>query len=187
MIRFTLPIPPSTNSLFIQRGKVRVKTAAYTKWRNTCLAHMAVLQRKGWFDGVILPLTGKAEVNIAVGKCRKSRDLDNMAKPILDLLVSYGILKDDNLNHVEGVHIIDATQSLNLVVPECVSISIFHHDRDSIEAHLDYLITKAGLDKVLSHVLSRKVETAEAVNPRALGTNPRAIGVSPRQMRKGAK
>ena len=83
-----LPVPPSANALtFNLPGKGRAKTAEYERWiaHAGLLVNAAVataLPKKPW--GVNL----RAKVNYG-------RDIDNLVKPVNDLLVTQGIIEDD--------------------------------------------------------------------------------------------
>lgn len=95
MITLTLPTPPSTNRLFRNvPGRGRVKTTEYTSWINTA----------GWslasqLVGQANQIPGKVKVSILFRRTRG--DLDNLVKPVLDLLVKHGTISDDR--HVEAV------------------------------------------------------------------------------------
>lgn len=96
---FLVPVPPSTNNLYIARrdGKGRAKTGAYSAW----------FEQAGWVVKAQLliatPIEGAVRVLIEAPFSRK-RDLDNSIKPILDLLsmpgtranrMSIGVIVDD--------------------------------------------------------------------------------------------
>lgn len=82
-----LPIPPSANNLFVnvpRRG--RVKSAAYTKWRKTAGQLINVSA---------IPALEKPYAILIRANINHRRDLDNIAKPILDALVESGVLCGD--------------------------------------------------------------------------------------------
>jgi crossover junction endodeoxyribonuclease RusA len=86
-----LPFPPSANNLFInvKRGG-RIKSPEYRAWI-TEAGHLLNLQKPK-------PITGRAKVLItAVRPDKRKRDIANLEKPILDLLVTHKILEDDSL------------------------------------------------------------------------------------------
>lgn len=93
-ITIRIPIvPPSANGMHRNvPGKGRSKTAAYQKWCD----QMGLLvngQRRVCVD---VPY----RIEIAVERHQRSkraRDIDNCAKPLSDLLVRQGGLKDDSL------------------------------------------------------------------------------------------
>ena len=104
--RFTLPLPPSTNNLYVPRrdGKGRAKTSEYIRWQRLAAAEIGV-QKFRHIEGVgVMPIQqihGPVAVLIEAGFSRK-RDLDNI-KPVLDLLVpatakrphGMGVIDDD--------------------------------------------------------------------------------------------
>ncbi len=81
--RFTVPISPSTNNLYLGR---RWKTAAYSAWQ----------EEAGWTVKAQrpVPLRGRVRVLIEAPFAR-NRDLDNI-KPVLDLAQNLGIIENDN-------------------------------------------------------------------------------------------
>lgn len=87
-----LPTPPSVNAMFANVPRVgRVKTAAYKRW----------ITDAGWFVNAAGPfhtLTVAVRCVIEITRTNKRRrDLDNCAKPVLDLLVKMGVIADDSL------------------------------------------------------------------------------------------
>jgi Holliday junction resolvase RusA-like endonuclease len=92
IFKIDLPLPPSVNNLFInKRGRGgRVIAPRYRAWKAE--AEFALWQRALPLPA---PIDRPVSVLIEIGnKCRC--DLDNMAKPLLDFLVSMAILHDDN-------------------------------------------------------------------------------------------
>ncbi len=88
--RVRLPVPPSTNSLFVSfrdRGTIRrAKTKEYKAWI-TAAGFMLNTQR---------PKPIKGRVNVWIGIPRNNRrDLDNHLKAIFDLLVGHSLIEDD--------------------------------------------------------------------------------------------
>lgn len=82
-------LPPSTNQLYANvAGKGRVKSERYIQWQNAAGWDF----QRGHISG---PFT--AEIIICSSRRNKRRDLDNFAKPILDLLVKHGVVDDDSL------------------------------------------------------------------------------------------
>lgn len=90
MFTVRLPVPPSTNSLFVtfkQRGGIeRAKTKEYKAW----------ITAAGWALNVQRPqpVKGRVIVNIHVPRNNR-RDLDNHLKALLDLLVGHSLIEDD--------------------------------------------------------------------------------------------
>jgi crossover junction endodeoxyribonuclease RusA len=96
MTAVTLPMPPSTNSLFYNKaGKGRKKTERYRAWRNEAGWEL-VRQRPPRTSGPVfveirLPdLPGRAV------------DADNAAKAIFDLLVSHCVIDGDDKRILRG-------------------------------------------------------------------------------------
>lgn len=87
-VRLVLPIPPSTNNLY--RGGPRYKTSEYRGWTSAAVGDLIVQGRIGF----MLP-KGRYRIDIAAPFSRR-RDLDNV-KAVMDLLVSAGILPNDNM------------------------------------------------------------------------------------------
>ena len=81
-------LPPSVNSMYTWTGKKQVKSKAYRKW----------LKDMAWFfnDRMIKRVVpkGSYQAHIYV-TCNRNRDIDNIVKPILDLLGDKQITGDD--------------------------------------------------------------------------------------------
>ncbi|MHC5536683.1 RusA family crossover junction endodeoxyribonuclease [Singulisphaera rosea] len=105
-----LPYPPSVNHLYATnwKTKMRFKSRAYKKW----------IESAGWELRSQRPKShsGKVVVTYFVKKRdNRKRDIDNLAKPLLDLLVSHQVIKDDSqvtalhcswADHGEGVTVL---------------------------------------------------------------------------------
>lgn len=88
-----LRAPPSANNLFADKGGGhggRAKSTAYKKWIQE--AGWTIVQQLAGQRGE--PLEGPVSVMISAHLSRR-RDLDNIVKPLLDLLVELRIIKDD--------------------------------------------------------------------------------------------
>ncbi len=88
MIELTLPYPPSTNSIWERTRKGMRKSDAYCDW----------LRVAGYMINVQTPdkLLGPYKLSIqAMRPDRRKRDIDNIIKPISDLLQSTGVIEDD--------------------------------------------------------------------------------------------
>ncbi len=91
MIEFTVPLPPSANRLWRRSGRHIHKSDAYKAW----------LIDAGWLalgaynetDRLLGPY--KLTVN-ANRPDKRRRDLDNLIKPIGDLITSIGLVEDDS-------------------------------------------------------------------------------------------
>lgn len=88
---FLLPFPPSVNSLYANApGRGRVRTPAYQRWANEAGLRLNLQRPK--------KVSGRVRIAIrAVPPDKKKRDLDNLEKAIMDLLVDMGVIEDDSL------------------------------------------------------------------------------------------
>jgi crossover junction endodeoxyribonuclease RusA len=88
---FALPLPPSQNNMFIngRAGKGRFPSPLYKAWRNEASIR-AYMQNKACIEGPFA-----VQIN-AVRPDRRKRDIDNLIKPLVDLLVSQGFVSDDS-------------------------------------------------------------------------------------------
>lgn len=81
-------MPPSTNNLYVNFGRRRVRSEKYNGWLNSCQALF-------WVEKLtVMPPKTPYEVFISA-KIPRSRDLDNLVKPTLDALVRSGFVPDD--------------------------------------------------------------------------------------------
>lgn len=83
----SLPMPPSTNNLFATYNGRRIITRGYKAWK---LAAGASLSRYA-----PEPLERPYGVHIRLNMDHRG-DVDNRAKPVLDLLVSHKVISGDN-------------------------------------------------------------------------------------------
>lgn len=99
---FRLPVPPSTNNLFVTRrhGAGRAKSPAYEAW----------IREAGWLLNTQArppaPLDCRLKVEIEAPFSRR-RDLDNL-KAALDLLKTMHVIVDDN--RVDDLRIVRVAQ-----------------------------------------------------------------------------
>jgi crossover junction endodeoxyribonuclease RusA len=86
-ISLNIPIPPSTNNLFINRGKYRAIAPEYEQWR----------QQAGWILKSQRPKHISGEIDIEIKCQRKSArsDISNRIKAVEDLLVHCNVIDDD--------------------------------------------------------------------------------------------
>lgn len=90
MADVALPFPPSLNNAFSQtRSGRRFRSPRYTRWRfdAVTLIRAARLERH---DGPVQITIGISPPDL------RRRDIDNLVKPILDALVSAGVLAHDD-------------------------------------------------------------------------------------------
>lgn len=98
-MEYRLPFPPSVNDMYANNsgpGRGRTPSRQYEKWKCTA----------GWELKAQNPqaFKSRAIVMISIDDSRKG-DADNRAKPVLDLLVAYGVLAGDSKKHVKRVSI----------------------------------------------------------------------------------
>lgn len=89
MIAATLPLPPSANHLFANvAGQGRVKSREYRAWivETGYVLNLAAVAKK---------IDGPFRVRLQAGRPNRLRDLDNLIKPILDLLQAHGAIRND--------------------------------------------------------------------------------------------
>jgi Holliday junction resolvase RusA-like endonuclease len=119
-ISFVLPFPPSVNSMrTVARGRM-ISSSVYRDWQQEACAHL-VYQGYGSADAILVP--GQVEVEIEFGRASKRKfDIDNHAKPILDLLVTYGVIEDDNNTILTRLSLIARERGLNGAVVTVIPI-----------------------------------------------------------------
>ena len=105
-LRLLVPICPSTNNLYVTRrdGKGRAKTTAYEAWLRLAGQHL-LAQRRRLIDGPV-----RIEIEAPVNR---TRDIDNLIKPALDLLSSAGVIQDDR--YVDDLRIVRTGNSGDLM------------------------------------------------------------------------
>ncbi|MDR7037425.1 crossover junction endodeoxyribonuclease RusA [Methylobacterium sp. BE186] len=85
----TLPYPPSANRMWRHVGKKVLRSAEYERWRSVC-AQIIGLETRG--QG----LAGAYAMTLSIGRPdRRRRDIDNLIKPVGDVLVLAGAVADD--------------------------------------------------------------------------------------------
>ncbi len=86
----TLPYPPTTNNLYVNIGDRRVKSRGYRAW----------LSSAGWELKAQRPAPVKGRyilTIIADAPDKRARDIDNLIKPVSDLLKACGVIEDDHM------------------------------------------------------------------------------------------
>lgn len=92
MIEYTLPVPPSTNQMYL---KGRIKSPAYRQWEKDALWTIKVADGGMTFD---------VPVSIAIRvPYNHRRDLDNYLKVTIDALDTAGVIFDDNMKRVPKI------------------------------------------------------------------------------------
>lgn len=88
MIELHLPYPPSANRLWRRARKGMMRSDEYCRW----------LTEAGWTARSQRPgkICGPYKLSIhAVRPDRRARDIDNLIKPVGDLLQSLGVIEND--------------------------------------------------------------------------------------------
>lgn len=89
MFRLELTRPPSANHLWVRARKGMRKSDAYVTW----LMVAAIEARRQTFKRVC----GPYRLSISVSRPdRRRRDIDNLIKPVSDLLMHIGAVEDDS-------------------------------------------------------------------------------------------
>jgi Holliday junction resolvase RusA-like endonuclease len=104
LITLVLPAPPSTNNLFINVKRGRVKSQRYRDWLDKCGVY---LMQQSFEKGTII---GAYVMDIKV-YAKTRADITNLFKAVEDVLVSTGVLPDDK-------HCFRATIERSYDVPE---------------------------------------------------------------------
>jgi crossover junction endodeoxyribonuclease RusA len=89
MIELSLPFPPTTNNLYANGKKGRYRTPTYDAW----------LKEAGWALNIQRPgsIEGQYRLTITAQRPdRRARDVDNLIKPLSDLLKKHGVIEDDS-------------------------------------------------------------------------------------------
>lgn len=102
MLRAKLPLPPTANRLtrcICSGGRPRAVTSReYREWKT--LAALMLAREIARPDTAVeaggLPFRGRVAVRIAVALTPYGGDIDNRAKPLLDLLQDGGVLANDS-------------------------------------------------------------------------------------------
>lgn len=94
VIELQLPFPPSANRLWRRAGHTIHKSKTYTDWLREA-GWQVIAQKAG---GIAGPYTLHIQ---AKRPDKRRRDIDNIIKPISDLLMSVGAVDDDS--HCEMV------------------------------------------------------------------------------------
>jgi len=96
MIKAVLPLPPSTNNLYInlKRGG-RAKSVAYKDWLRIARAELQVAYAA--CGSPVWPDKTRMALTVRVG-CNYRRDLTNCVKPVEDALCAFLPIPDDRYN-----------------------------------------------------------------------------------------
>lgn len=87
--------PPSLNNIFTNGKKGRFKSAEYKAWQ--VRAGLQLRKQSGWH------VPGPIRVRVVIAERETKADLDNLLKPILDILMACGRIDDDrNVRKIEA-------------------------------------------------------------------------------------
>ena len=97
MTVITLPFPPSTNNLFINTTRGRIRSSKYDEWA----------AEAGWELTRQRPLKVAGPVSILFefqsNRDKRKRDITNLLKAPEDLLVKFGVIEADDNTIVKEV------------------------------------------------------------------------------------
>ena len=96
MTTIELPFPPSTNSIWRNARSRTIKSDRYREWANAA----------GWALKQQRPRKVKGQVHITLcfeEKDERRRDLDNLVKAALDLLVAHRVIEGDDSRYVRAI------------------------------------------------------------------------------------
>jgi len=109
-VTIDLPFPPSVNRLWrsTKSGK-HYRSPRYQTWFQA--AGIEINRQR---PGKVL---GQFSVLLQLGRPdRRGRDLDNLMKPVLDILEHYGVIENDNLAQHVAIHWSDTIKGAHVVV-----------------------------------------------------------------------
>lgn len=91
-----LPWPPGTNNLYVTVNRRRIRSPRYRAWQTEA----------GWrLQAAKLPkFTGPVSITLELCSPHNRRtDADGKIKPVVDLLVTHGVIPDDSSKYVKSV------------------------------------------------------------------------------------
>jgi Holliday junction resolvase RusA-like endonuclease len=95
---FIVDWPPGTNQIWRAYKGRNILSARYRAWRNLAGKQLMVQRAR--------PVTGPVLVSIElVCPQKRSFDLDNRIKPVLDLLVEHKIIDADDVGTVKAINV----------------------------------------------------------------------------------
>ena len=107
---FHIEWPPSSNAIWRAWKGRNITSAKYREWKKTAGAALEAQH--------VEPIIGPVEIEIDLcSPTKRAFDIDNRAKPILDLLVSHGVIESDDNRTVK-------------------SLALFAHDQGFVGAHV---------------------------------------------------
>lgn len=93
----TLPFPPSTNNLFINTSRGRIRSSKYDEWATEA----------GWELTRQRPVKSLGPVSLLFefqsNRDKRKRDITNLLKAPEDLLVKFGVIEADDNTIVQAI------------------------------------------------------------------------------------
>jgi Holliday junction resolvase RusA-like endonuclease len=93
-----LPLGPSSNNMFVNRGHGRFRSAEYVAWVKEAGWTLAAQKPPKVFGRVSLT------IDVAEPKTKRAMDLANREKAVTDLLVAHRIIQGDDQRYVRELH-----------------------------------------------------------------------------------
>lgn len=107
-----LSLPPlSVNNLFGNKGRGRFATQLYRDWQARAFLE---LRRQGSWH-----VPGKVRISLKFSRKQTRADLDNLAKPVLDVLVKAGRIADDRNVQELRMAFADGVNGTRIDIWEC--------------------------------------------------------------------
>lgn len=88
-----IPMPPSANAIYERKGRHLTRSKAYRQWLGE--ATWFLLFQRNRYIRRHTKITHNVEVEVRAYRQKDTPDLDNILKPIMDLLVHTDTIKDD--------------------------------------------------------------------------------------------
>lgn len=114
MIELQLPFPPSANRLWRRAGHTIHKSKTYTDWLRDA-GWQVIAQKAG---GIAGPYTLSIQ---AKRPDKRRRDIDNIIKPISDLLMSVGAVEDDSHCEMVSARWVTAGEGITVRIERAVT------------------------------------------------------------------
>lgn len=96
MTPFSLTYPPSTNRLWRSVNGRNIKSRDYRSWESVAALDLMSQRVRG--------ISGPVSVSLDVTPPdKRRRDIDNLAKPVLDALVANGVIEGDDNRYVRSL------------------------------------------------------------------------------------
>lgn len=95
-ISFTLPFPPSVNNLYANGSGGRYPTKNYSHWR----------EEAGWKIKTDRAgrISGPVRISFIFEEKRGRHDIDNLLKPVIDLLCTHHVIDGDHIQIVREIN-----------------------------------------------------------------------------------